>query len=55
MRSGDTKRGRIFKEGVFGPIILNLRSTLNTESENIHVGYDSSGHVYDTIPTIYFI
>jgi hypothetical protein len=50
MRSGDMKRGRIFKEGVFGPIILNSRSIPNTESENIYVDYDSSGHVYYTIP-----
>jgi hypothetical protein len=46
------KRGRIFKEGVFRPIILNSRSTLNTESENIYVDYDSSWHMYHTIPQI---
>ncbi len=27
--------------GVFGPSILYLRSTLNTESENISIDYDS--------------
>jgi hypothetical protein len=31
------KKGRIFNEGVFGPIILNSKSTLNTESENIYM------------------
>jgi hypothetical protein len=32
----------IWKGGVFGPSILYSRSTLNTESEYIHIDYDST-------------
>jgi hypothetical protein len=39
----------IWEGGVFGPSILYSRSTLNTESEYIHIDYDSNGHVFDTI------
>jgi hypothetical protein len=35
---------------VFGPSILYLGSTLNTESENISIDYDSIRHVFETIP-----
>ncbi len=38
--------------GVFGPSILYLRSTLNTESENISIDYDSIRHVFETIAEI---
>ncbi len=42
------KSGRVPSRGVFVPIIIYSRSALKTESENIYVDYDSSGHVYDT-------
>jgi hypothetical protein len=41
MRKGDMKRG------AFGPSILYSRSTFNTESEYMHIDYDS--HVCATI------
>ncbi len=43
------KSGRNPQEGgVFGPRILYSRSTLKTESENIYIDYDSTGHVIGT-------
>ncbi len=40
MRSGDMKRAYLQEGDVFGPSILYSRSTLNTESEYIHIDYD---------------
>jgi hypothetical protein len=53
MRSGDMKRAYLQKGDVFGPNILCSRSTLNTESEYIHIDYDSTRHVLGTIANLF--
>jgi hypothetical protein len=44
-----------YQGGVFRPRILYLRSTLNVESENISIDYDSTKHVFETIAKTLFI
>jgi hypothetical protein len=42
------------KRGVFGPSILYLKSTLNTESEYIHIDYDFTRHMFGTIANYFY-
>jgi hypothetical protein len=53
MRSGDMKRAYLQEGDVFGPSILYSRSTLNTESEYIHIDYDSTRHVFGTLASLF--
>jgi hypothetical protein len=53
MRRGDMKRAYLQEKDVFGPSILYSRSTLNTESEYIHIDYDSTRHVSGTITNLF--
>ncbi len=47
-------KGAHLQEGdVYGPSISYSISTLNTESEYIHIDYDSTRHVLGTIANLF--